>query len=99
MGIELELSFLLALVTLGQVGFGQFEVETSKVRRLIKWAFVYATTIGLYLVVGHWALAFPLVMAAIGLGFHFWWCGRNGIHPWRATPRRRYYELRGWALD
>lgn len=99
MGIELELTVLLVLVTLGQVGFGQFEVETSKIRRLIKWAIVDGATIGLYFVVGHWALAFPLAMAAAGLTFHFWWCRRNGIHPWHATPRRRYYDLRGWALD
>jgi hypothetical protein len=99
MGIELELAALLVLVTLGQVGFGHFEAETPKIRRLIKWAFVYGATLGLYYVVGHWALAFPITMSAAGLGFHFWWCQRNGIDPLRATPRQRYYELRGWALE
>lgn len=99
MGIELELAVLLTLTTLGQVGFGQFETETSKTRRLLKWAIVDGATLGLYYAVGHWALLFPLVMAAAGLTFHLWWCRRNGIHPWRATPRRRYYELRGWAVD
>lgn len=99
MGIELELAFLLALVTLGQVFFGHFEAETSKVRRLVKWAIIDGATVGLYFVVGHWALALPIVMAGAGSTFHFAWCRRNGIDPWRATPRRRYYELRGWALD
>ena len=99
MGIELELAVLLTLTTLGQVGFGQFETGTSKARRLIKWAIVDGATLGLYYAIGHWALLFPLVMAAVGLTFHFWWCRRNGIHPWRATPRRRYYELRGWAVE
>jgi len=32
-----------------------------------------------------------------GAAFHMVWCRRNGIHPWNATPRRRYYELRGWV--
>jgi hypothetical protein len=99
MGIELELAVLLAITTLGQVGFGHFEAETSKARRLIKWAIVDGATLGLYFAVGHWALAFPIGMVALGLGFHFWWCRRNGIHPFHATPRRRYYELRGWAIE
>jgi hypothetical protein len=99
MGIELELGVLLALTTLGQVCFGQFEVETSKVRRLVKWTIVDGATIGLYFAAGHWALLFPAGMATAGLVFHLWWCRRNGIHPWRATPRRRYYELRGWAFE
>lgn len=99
MGIELELAVLLALTTLGQVGFGHFEAETSKVRRLVKWAIIDGATICLTYAVGHWALLFPIGMVAMGLGFHFWWCRRNGIHPFHATPRRRYYELRGWAVE
>lgn len=99
MGIELELAVLLALTTLGQVGFGHFEAETSKARRLVKWAIIDGATIGLYYAVGHWALAFPIGMVGLGLSFHFWWCRRNGIHPFHATPRRRYYELRGWAME
>ena len=35
--------------------------------------------------------------AAILRVFHFVWCRRHGIDPLRATPRRRYYELRGWT--
>ncbi len=56
--------------------------------------------IGLTLVltrfIGHWAAVVPVGLGLLGLTFHFIWCKRNGIHPIRATPRRRYYELRGW---
>lgn len=38
----------------------------------------------------------PAALGLLGLSLHFWWCSRNGIHPFRALPRRRYYELRGW---
>ena len=24
------------------------------------------------------------------------WCRKHEIDPWNATPRERYYELRGW---
>ena len=55
-----------------------------------------ALTLGLYRVVGHWALAVPVGMGIAGSTFHILWCRRNGIDPLTAMPRRRYYELRGW---
>lgn len=96
MGIELELAVLLGLAIVGPALFGRFEVETSPGRKLLKWGLVGAGTLLLFRAVGHWALALPLGLGAIGLGVHYWWCGRHGIDPLRATPRRRYYELRGW---
>jgi hypothetical protein len=47
--------------------------------------------------IGHWALLVPALGAAVGVSAHFAWCRRHGIDPVRATPRRRYYELRGWT--
>ena len=26
----------------------------------------------------------------------FWWGRKHSIHPVNATPRRKYYQLRGW---
>ncbi len=96
MGVELELVFLLTVMTLGTSFFAVFEVETPGWRKALKWTIVHASTIGLYFAVGHWALAFPLAAGAAGTTFHFIWCRKQGIHPMLATPRRRYYELRGW---
>ena len=28
---------------------------------------------------------------------HTVWCKKHSIHPIYATPRRKYYELRGWV--
>jgi len=97
MGIELELGVLLAFAVIGQSTFARFEIETPAIRKIIKWFTMVALTLGLYRLVGHWALLMPLVMGAAGTTFHFIWCRRNGIDPLRATPTRRYYELRGWA--
>jgi len=97
MGIELELTILLGLVIVGASVFAPFEVETPAWRKLIKWFFVVVLTLALYRPMGHGAAIVPVSLGAIGLTFHFWWCRRNGIHPLRATPRRKYYELRGWA--
>ena len=97
MGVELELATLLAIQILGNGFFGHFEERTAPLRKILKWGLVTAATLGLYARFGHAALALPLGLAAAGVAFHFVWCRRHGIHPLHATPRRRYYELRGWA--
>ncbi len=98
MGIELELLILLAISVVGQSLFARFEIETPAWRKILKWFVVAAGTLALYSAVGHWALVLPILAGAAGTTFHFVWCGRHGIDPIKATPRRRYYELRGWQL-
>ena len=95
-GIAVELTALLLLQTLGTSMFARFEVETPVWRKLLKWGMVIGVTLFLYVAVGHWSLCFPLLILAFGLVVHFSYCRKHGIDPLRATPRRRYYELRGW---
>ena len=95
-GIELELFILLLLSNLGQTLFAKFEIETPRWRKVRKWTFLHGVTIGLYFLVGHWALIFPLLALGAGCIVHAIWCRKNQIDPWHATPRERYYELRGW---
>ena len=97
MGLELELVVLLVISVVGQSAFAVFEVETPVWRKILKWSIVIGGTVGLYAAVGHWSLAFPLAAGTAGIVFHFVWCHRHEIDPFRATPRRRYYELRGWT--
>jgi len=97
MGIELELAVLLGVAIVGSGIFAVFEVETPAWRKIAKWAVLVGVTLGLYAVAGHWALGLPVVAGLAGATFHVMWCRRHGIHPLQATPRRRYYELRGWA--
>ena len=99
MGIELELAVLLGLLLVGTQIFAPFEIETPAWRKILKWSIVIALTLGLYLVIGHWAIVVPVVLALVGLTYHMTWCRRNGIHPVKATPKRRYYELRGWDWE
>lgn len=96
MGIELEWLTLFVMCALGNSVFGVFEIETAWWRRALKWALVAGLTAAVFSVAGHWALLAAVIPAGVGLTFHFAWCRKNGIHPLRATPRRRYYELRGW---
>lgn len=96
LGVELELGFLLVLQTVLITAFARFEVEGPVFRRVAKWLVIDAITVILYAIVGHWALVFPALSVLPGSVFHWIWCQRNGIDPLRATPRRKYYALRGW---
>ena len=94
--MTIELFVLLAFAIVAQSAFARFEIETSPSRKIFKWSAMSALTLGLSLVIGHWALLVPVLLGAAGTTFHIVWCRRNSIDPVRATPRRRYYELRGW---
>jgi hypothetical protein len=95
--MEIELCVLLAIAVLGPALFARFEIETPASRKLLKWGLVIGATLALARVAGHWALVLPGLGGVAGVAGHFAWCRRNGIDPLRATPRRKYYELRGWA--
>jgi len=97
MGIAFELSVLLSVAVLGQSIFAVFEVETPPGRKILKWAIVAGITLGLSQLVGHWAVLLPILGGGAGVIGHTVWCRRHGIDPLRATPRRKYYELRGWT--
>jgi hypothetical protein len=97
LGNAVELSVLLAVAVVGQAVFAVFEVETPPWRKILKWGIVIGVTVGLSRVVGHWAVLFPLLGGFLGVIGHTVWCRRHGIDPLRATPRRKYYELRGWT--
>lgn len=95
-GLTLTLGSLLVTVIIGASHFAIFEIETPRWRKALKWALVSAISIGLSFAIGAWAAAVPLAAGAIGVAFHYSWCAANKIDPVTATPRWRYYELRGW---
>lgn len=97
MGLEIELAVLFVVCAVSASFFDKFEVETAAWRKLVRWLFAAALTLGAAPFIGHWALALLLGFAVLGATVHFAWCKRNRIDPFSATPRRRYYELRGWA--
>ena len=96
MGIELELGVLLGMFIFGTAIFAPFEVGTLAWKKILKGSFVIGLTLTLHTVIGHWAVVVPFGLGGLGVVFHFVWCKKNGIDPVQATPRRRYYQLRGW---
>ena len=96
MGVELELGVLLAFAIVAQSSFTRFEIETPAWRKIVKWSVMTVVTVSLSRWVGHWALLLPLGLGLVGTIFHVIWCRRNGINALKATPTRKYYELRGW---
>lgn len=99
MGIELELIVLLVIQTIFISAFAKFEIQTPLMRKLIKWFIIDAITIGIYFLYGHWAILFPILGLVPGTIYHFTWCKKNEINPFKATPRKKYYELRGWEWE
>lgn len=91
------LAILLALQVAGPSFFYRFMTEVPPVSIFLKWTLMHGLTIGLYFVIGGWSLVVPGLMLTLGIGLHVYVCRRYRIHPLRATPRRAYYKLRGWA--
>jgi hypothetical protein len=96
MGIELELGALLLSQLIGTSIFGIFEMETPAWKKILKWLLIDVITLALFFEFNHWALLFPFVIIIIGTSVHFFLSITHGIHPFNATPRKKYYEFRGW---
>jgi hypothetical protein len=94
--LTLTLASLLVTVIFGASYFAVFEIETAGWRKVVKWLVASGFAIGLSFLIGFWAALFPLAAGAVGATFHFYWCAANKIDPVTASPRRRYYQLRGW---
>ncbi|MBP9851731.1 MAG: hypothetical protein KBC67_00535 [Candidatus Pacebacteria bacterium] len=99
MGIEIELGILIIIQLLASSFFGHFEVGTPAWRKIVKWLVLDSITVALYFGIGHYALIFPLAIAILGTTVHIRICKKNGIDPLKATPRDKYYKLRGWKLE
>ncbi len=97
--MEPELVTLLFIQLLGSTIFAVFELETPIWKKLLKWSMLDAITIGLYFLTGHWALLFPTIILITGITVHVRFCRKHGIDPLKATPRKKYYELRGWKWN
>ncbi|MES1225821.1 MAG: hypothetical protein ABUT20_60645 [Bacteroidota bacterium] len=99
MGIELELLVLLVIQLTGSSIFAKFEIETAAWRKIVKWLIADGITIGLFFLIKHFALLFPFAVLIAGSTIHFIICRKNGIDPLNATPRKKYYQLRGWKWE
>lgn len=97
MSLATLLAILLAIQILGPTFFMRFATEVPPISMLAKWVTIHGLTIGLYFAFGAWCLLVPVTILALGIGLHTVVCIKWGIHPLRATPRKTYYERRGWV--
>lgn len=94
----LDLFIAAALLHLGLIVFGRFEIHTPKWRRVAKAAVFFGVTALLSARFGHGAaLAWVLGAMALGLSVHGWWTRRHGIAFFDPEPWERYVALRGWT--
>ena len=99
MGIELELMILLIIQAIGSSFFAKFEIETPALKKVFKWLIIDSITVGLYYLIGHWSILFPIIAIIPGTAYHFYWCKKNDIDPFKATPKKKYYQLRNWKWE
>ena len=81
----------------GNVLLGHFEEHTAKWRRLLKGVIYLGLALILAATAGtRWAIAWLIVLPALGLTVQVWWTRKHGIDPITAEPKEKYYALRGW---
>jgi len=98
MTMEKILLTLLICQTLGFAVFGKFESEAPWWRSPLKWSAIIGVVWTVNVYFGETVtFIFLGVLYAIAMIIHIAWCRSHGIHPVNATPRKKYYELRGWT--
>lgn len=95
--METILFALFVFHSLGFAVFGKFQTEAPWWQLFFKWMAIVGVAYLLYVNFGE-AVTFITfgVLFALSIVIHVAWCRKNHIHPMNATPRKRYYELRGW---
>ena len=56
---------MLVIQLLASALFGHFEVETPAWQKILKWLILDGITIGLYFLIGHFALLFPIIIGSV----------------------------------
>lgn len=96
--MEKILLILLIGHIIGVAFFGKFEADSPWWRALIKWSIILGIIYGIDAAFGNEIATYVLVaLFVVSLIVHFAWCYAHGIHPIHATPRKKYFELRGWT--
>ena len=98
--METELLALLFINVMGYGVFGKFESHSPWWRSVLKWSAMVGIVWTISSYFGHSAaLIFLLAMMVLAIFIHVRWCTKHGIHPIAATPRKKYFELRGWKWE
>jgi hypothetical protein len=83
---------------IGVAFFGKFEAESPWWRAILKWSIIMGIIYGVSAAFGAGVTMYVLIgLFVVSLIVHFTWCHMHGIHPIQATPRKKYFELRGWT--
>lgn len=93
----MEVAVVATIFAVGNILFGQWEAQTPKWRRLLKFVLFVGLTLAISAWLGRrWAFGFLGVLLLAVVVIHAWWLPRHGINGWTGEPREKYYALRGW---
>ncbi len=99
MNIWIDIALMASGFAIGNILFGHFEERTPKWRRVLKFIMFTALIAVISSTAGRvWSIAFVGALFSMALIIHFWWLPKQGIDPFTAERREKYYALRGWTL-
>ncbi len=99
MNIWIDIALMASGFAIGNILFGHFEERTPKWRRVLKFFMFTALIAVISSTAGRvWSIAVVGALFSVALIIHFWWLPKQGIDPFTAEPREKYYALRGWTL-
>jgi hypothetical protein len=95
--MEKILLVLFVFHSLGFAVFGKFQTEAPWWQLFFKGMAILGFAYLLFVNFGQ-AITFITFGAlfTVSIVIHVAWCRENHIHPMSATPRKKYYALRGW---
>lgn len=95
--IWFEIGVVSIIYALGNILFGHFEEQTSRIKRIGKYILTLILITGLSIYFGRMIAMMILTLFFLPVIYiHTILLPRNGINGWTGEPKDKYYEFRGW---
>jgi len=95
--IWFEVAVVNSIFAIGNILFGHFEEQTSKVKRISKYLLILVIVISLSIYFSRTAAMLFLGICLVpAIYIHTVILPKNGINGWTGEPREKYYDFRGW---
>ena len=96
-----EVAIVSIIYAVGNIFFGHFEEQTSKLRRIGKYILTLIIVCALSIVFSRTVAMIFLASFIIPLLYihGYFLPKKKGINGWTGEPKSKYYEFRGWDKD
>ena len=96
-----EVAVVSIIYALGNILMGQFEEQTPKIRRVVKYLLTLILVCGISVFAGRTFAMIFLALFIIPLIYvhGYFLPKKKGINGWTGEPKSKYYEFRKWNKD